>query len=92
MTTEKPPCKPCQIAAEFPQYRMFCPSCLYCGARLIQLLGKQPMPEHECIQRRRQALADWMAHGHSEEVIRELVRGPLAIAPLPTPPTKQGTK
>ena len=74
-------CKNCDIARGFPGYRMFNPACLYCGARLIQSLGRLPIPASECRQRRQAALALWLRQGHSEAVIRELVKGPLPIGP-----------
>ena len=82
MTTERPLCKPCTIALTFPEYRLFNPACLHCGVRIIQRLGKMPIPESECIQRRRNMLAVWVEHGHSESVIRDLVKGPMAIGPV----------
>ena len=60
---------------------MFNPACLHCGARLIQSLGRLPIPASECRQRRQAMLALWLKHGHSEAVIRELVKGSLAIGP-----------
>lgn len=60
---------------------MFNPACLHCGARLIQYLGRLPIPASECRQRRQAMLALWLKQGHSEAVIRELVKGPLPIGP-----------
>lgn len=81
-------CKNCEIARTFPQYRLFNPVCAHCGARLIQCLGRLPIPARECRQRRQAMLALWLKHGHSEAQIRELVKGPLAIAPIqPVPQT-----
>lgn len=60
---------------------MFCPSCIFCGARLIQVLGWLPIAASACTARRRVVLADWMAYGHSEAEIRRLVKGPPAIGP-----------
>ena len=80
---------------------MFNPACLHCGARLIQSLGRLPIPASECRQRRQAALALWLRHGHNEAVIRELVKGPLPIGPekatacdSPTPakPRSRGAK
>ena len=61
---------------------MFCPSCIYCGARLIQVIGTFAIAASVCTARRRVVLADWMAHGHSEQEIRRLAKGPLAIGPV----------
>lgn len=60
---------------------MFNPACLHCGARLIQSLGRLPIPASECRQRRQAMLAHWLKHGHSEAEIRALVKGPLAVQP-----------
>lgn len=81
MTQEPPPCKPCQIAREFPEYRMFNPACLYCGARLIQRHGAKRISPQEVTALRKATLADWLQHGHSEAQIRALVKGPLAVRP-----------
>lgn len=75
------PCDCCKVARQFPEYRSFCPSCLHCGARLIQRLGKLQIPESECRERRRAVLADWMAMGHSEQALRTLAKGPPPIGP-----------
>ena len=67
---------------------MHCPSCIYCGARLIQALGRLPRPKDEIVARRRKVLADWVAHGHSEQELRALAKGPRAIAPDSPPSVK----
>jgi len=81
-------CDLCNIARLDPEHRMFCPACLWCGARLIQRLGTLAIGATACRDRRRAVLADWMVHGHSETQLRSLARGalPLALAPL-EPPT-----
>ena len=75
-------CTDCKAAKEtsglWPQHN---PACLHCGARLIQRLGKVRTPTSEQITARRKVvLADWIAHGHSEQELRALVKGPLAVA------------
>lgn len=71
-------------------YRLYCPNCIFCGARLIQNLAKLQIPTSECSARRKSVLADWLAHGHREDQIRKLVSGPLAIGPdVPTEPASQ---
>ncbi len=79
-------CTNCETARTFPQYRLFNPVCLYCGARLIQSLGLLPIPVSECKTRRQAMLALWLSQGHNEAQIRELVKGPLAIAPIQSAP------
>ena len=78
-----PPCPCCQTARLYPPHHHYNPACLYCGARIIQHLGTLPIPQSECTRRRRNELAIWLEHGHSEAQIRALVDGPLALAPLP---------
>ena len=56
-------------------YRMHCPTCIHCGARLIQKF--QRLYQLTVEQRRdrcRQALADWMAQGHGEQELRALAK------------------
>lgn len=59
----------------------FDPRCLYCGARLIQRIGKLPIPQDKATARRKQVLADWCALGHAESEIRALAKGPMAHEP-----------
>lgn len=76
-------CECCQAARETTgHWRYFDLSCVHCGARLIQKLGRLSVTQAEITQRRRAVLADWTKYGHSEQEIRELVRGPMAVAPI----------
>ena len=61
---------------------MFTPKCIYCGARLIQMLGRLQIPASECSARRRAVLSDWVKYGHSETEIRDLVKGSMALGPV----------
>ena len=78
-------CTNCENASNWPgtvAARTYTPACLWCGARLIQALGKLRQPREEIAERRRKVLADWMAHGHSEADLRELAKGEaLPLAP-----------
>ena len=74
-------CPECQTARTYPENRMFNPACIFCGARLIQILGNVKISAAECKRRRKDALRVWVEHGHSEQTIRSLVDGPLAIGP-----------
>ena len=73
-------CQPCATIRKHysndPQaHRMHCPTCIHCGARLIQKF--QRLYQLTAEQRRdrcRQALADWMAQGHSEQQLRALAK------------------
>lgn len=49
----------------------YCPSCLTCGGRYLRAIQRHPKRSAEWL---RKALADWMAHGHSESMLRELAR------------------
>lgn len=58
------------------------PQCPYCTARLIQRIGKLRTPTSDGITaRRRVVLADAVAWGHDEALIRKLAKGPLCLAP-----------
>lgn len=78
-------CECCNRSREYPAYTLFCPSCLHCGARLIQRIGQLPISREDVVRRRRAVLADWMAHGHPEAALRELaaMNAP-AIGPVQT--------
>jgi hypothetical protein len=77
-------CNLCNIARLHPEHRMFCPSCLWCGARLIQRLSSLAIGVTACRVRRSAVLADWMAFGHSEAQLRLLAKGVLPLAPVPS--------
>lgn len=81
MTTDPPPCKPCSIARSFLAYPCFSPACLYCGARIIQQLGTLPILPAQIAARRRENLALWVSHGHSEQSLRLLVKGCHCVGP-----------
>jgi hypothetical protein len=74
-------CKNCQAATEAIDHRWFDPSCVYCGARYIQLLGRRGLTPTACRDRRRHVLATWMEHGHSEDQLRALAKGPHCTGP-----------
>lgn len=81
-------CDVCSVVRKhFPRdaqaYRMRCPACVHCGARLIQkmqsVFALSPPARRE---KSRAVLADWMAHGHSEADLRRLAQsGAWAVAP-----------
>lgn len=76
-------CPDCYAARETAgHHRLFNPACLFCGARLIQAIGKVGNTNAEISQRRKAVLADWMAAGHAEAEIRELARAQsMAVEP-----------
>lgn len=75
-------CTDCTATREAPAWPMHNPACIYCGARLIQRIGKYNIAVAAVTERRRAVLADWVAHGHDEAQIRALVKGPLAVEPI----------
>ena len=74
-------CQRCNTAKDFPGHQMFDPACIFCGARLIQRLILQPITPEQCRDRRKAVLADWMAHGHDEQQLRALAKGPHCTGP-----------
>lgn len=81
-------CNNCKTAQEFRNHSMFDPACIFCGARLIQRIGKLPIAQSEAVLRRRAVLKDWVDWGHSEAKIRQLAKGPTAFSPDSTGPVK----
>ena len=62
--------------------RYYALQCAWCGARLLQKLGGLNVTQAEIKQRRQAVLKDWIAYGHSESEIRELVKGPMSVEPI----------
>ena len=77
-------CTSCQASRETNGlWNTFDPACLHCGARLIQKIGRLQLGVTESTARKRAALATWLALGHSEARICELVKSQeLALAPV----------
>jgi hypothetical protein len=76
-------CTHCQQARETAgAHRFFSPTCLWCGARLIQAIGRLQIAVSQSVERRRKVLADWMAMGHAEQELRTLAKGPMPVEPL----------
>ena len=61
-----------------------CPSCLHCGARLIQRIMKLPIARSAASERARAMLKVWTDYGHPEIEIRRLVK-------LKTPPLAESS-
>jgi hypothetical protein len=81
-------CTDCQAAREtMGLWRMYNPACLWCGARLIQKIGRLSIPQSEATARRKVVLADWIKQGHSEQELRDLAKGPMAFEPVSTSPS-----
>lgn len=67
-------------------YAVHCPSCVYCGARLIWRIQRFHIPRQERIDRCRRALKVWTDYGHSETEIRRLAKLPeIPLAPIEQP-------
>ena len=84
------PCQPCAtIRKHYPGdpqlYRQHCLTCIHCGARLIQKFQRlYQLTTEQRRDRCRQALADWMTQGHSEQQLRALAKQTAwAVAPAP---------
>jgi hypothetical protein len=68
-------CIDCQRSADGAPWNLFCPSCLFCGARLIRWIGRLThVPPEQRRQRQRRVLSDWMAYGHQEQELRTLAK------------------
>ena len=76
-------CKECDAARECGNYgRLFdSRKCVYCAARRIQRIGKMKITLTECTAKRKIALADSVAAGLDEDLIRKLVKGFMALEP-----------
>lgn len=76
-------CECCAAARECGNYGRLFDSlkCVYCAARLIQRIGKIKIGVTECTARRKKALADSVAAGLDECLIRKLVKGFMALEP-----------
>ncbi|HYF37575.1 MAG TPA: hypothetical protein VD994_19895 [Prosthecobacter sp.] len=61
---------------------MFDPRCIFCGGRLLQAIPRYSGTTAEATQRRRAVLADWIAAGHQESMLRELAKGKMALEPI----------
>lgn len=77
-------CKDCNNAAVNVPYRVCNPTCLWCGVRMLQLIGRLNISNADCSRLRRAELAVWLSHGHNEAQIRSLVNGPLCVGPVKT--------
>lgn len=94
-------CSDCIKASLYAQHPQCNPACLYCGVRILQLLGRLNITNAECTRRRRLMLEVWLKQDHSEAVIRSLVPGPLCVglaktaasdAPTPSKSRSAGPK
>ncbi len=63
--------------------------CVYCAARYLQRIGQSRMSKEKCAERRRKALADSVAAGLDEQLIRKLFKVVPAYEPEPVKPGKR---
>jgi hypothetical protein len=69
------PCTDCLAARESRgAYRVYNPLCLYCGARILQMMPKVCSTNAETTQRRRAMLKVWVDLDHDEIELRELAK------------------
>ena len=75
-------------------YRLFCPNCLWCGARLIQNIQRLPIVSNEKVTRCRAVLARWCVEWeHPEAELRRLAKLPHPpYEPEPATPRKRKKK
>ena len=78
-------CGPCDTARATKQPGGIFDSlkCVYCAARILQAIGQLQIAQSEATTRRKFQLALSMKYGLDEAEIRALVKGPMAVAPLP---------
>lgn len=86
------PCDNCAVArGGFPEYRLYNPACLYCGARHVRLLENFATGEALKV-RRRAAVAYWKTFGHDTKTLVDMAKaGPLPIEPENKPKRKAKT-
>lgn len=91
-------CPDCIATREAPNWPMHCPTCLWCGARILRriLNLKGVRTKAELSARASSALQVWVAHGHSESTLRKLCADGCLIQPLtssdPSPETPKPNK
>lgn len=69
------PCDECAAARETQGlWQRYDPACLWCGARLVQAIGRCGVSSDRVKQRRLRVIADWAAHGHDRESLRTHAR------------------
>lgn len=65
-------CTDCRAAEAYGTTRLFNPACLACGGRYLRAIQRLRIPDEKKRAWLRKALADWCAHGHGEQELREL--------------------
>ena len=78
------PCPDCAATREAPNGPRHCPTCLWCGARILSRILdlKGFRPAKELSTRATAALKVWMDHGHDEQQLRTLCASGSLIQPL----------
>lgn len=91
-------CPDCTATREAPCWARHCPTCIWCGARLISRIRglKGVRPVKELSTRATAALQVWVEYGHSEQTLRKLCADGCLIQPLissdPAPEAKPPKK
>lgn len=87
-------CPDCSATREAPNWPRMCPTCLWCGARILRRILdlKGLRPSKELSIRATAALKVWTDHGHDEQQLRKLCADGCLIQPLPTDLPQSETK
>jgi len=72
-------CEDCSGFKANPKWhRRFDPRCAQCGGRYLWAIQRTGIEVEKRRELLRKALADWMAMGHAEQLLRELAKRPWA--------------
>lgn len=88
-------CADCEAARTTGgHWRMYDPLCLWCGARLLQVIRGLPMVDRASkTARMKRVLVDWVSYGHSEKALRAMeAEGSMPLAPRGEPARQPKTK
>lgn len=67
-------CEDCLEAERYGRSRLYNPACLRCGGRYLRAIRRRSdLPQTVRSQWMSKALKDWVAQGHGEQELRELV-------------------
>lgn len=66
-------CEDCDQARQDPPggWLRFNPACLDCGCRYLWVIQRLNLAKEAKRERLRKTLSDWIAHGHSERLLRD---------------------
>ena len=79
-------CPDCAATREAPMHPLHCPTCLWCGARVLRRILdlKGLRPSRELSTRATDALKVWTDWGHDEQQLRKLCADGCLIQPPST--------